>query len=90
MTKPPASGQVVHSAGVIFDDTGILTEGRFGVTGTVALADVPEEAEALGEFPIARGIVDEARRRDRADRDRGGRAGEAATVIVAINALLVR
>ncbi len=56
---------------VIFDKTGTLTEGRFGVTEAVTLADLPEDAvlaqaaalEAMSEHPIARGIVDEARRR---------------------------
>ncbi len=56
---------------VIFDKTGTLTEGRFGVTAAVPLGDEPEDAvlasaaalEAASEHSIARGIVDEARRR---------------------------
>ena len=56
---------------VIFDKTGTLTEGRFGVTTAVPLGDEPEDAvlataaalEAGSEHSIARGIVDEARRR---------------------------
>ncbi len=56
---------------VIFDKTGTLTEGRFGVTAAIPLADMPEETalaqaaalEGLSEHPIARGIVDGARRR---------------------------
>lgn len=56
---------------VIFDKTGTLTEGRFGVTATVPFADHSEDAviadaaalEALSEHSIARGIVEESRRR---------------------------
>jgi Cu2+-exporting ATPase len=57
---------------VVFDKSGTLTEGRFGVTDIVPLAEVDENeilrlaaaAEAQSEHPIARGIVEEARRRE--------------------------
>jgi Cu2+-exporting ATPase len=56
---------------VIFDKTGTLTEGRFGVTAAIPLGEVAEDValadaaalEAASEHPIARGIVEEARRR---------------------------
>jgi Cu2+-exporting ATPase len=57
---------------MVFDKTGTLTTGMFGVSDTVSL-DGSDENELLrraaaveqsSEHPIARGIVEEARRRD--------------------------
>ena len=57
---------------VIFDKTGTLTEGRFGVTDVISL-NGREENEILGlaaalerqsEHPIAKGIVEEAKKRE--------------------------
>jgi Cu2+-exporting ATPase len=58
---------------VVFDKTGTLTEGRFGVTDIAPLAAgsaaaeralaLAAAAEARSEHPIARAIVEEARRR---------------------------
>lgn len=50
---------------VLFDKTGTLTEGRFGVSGIVALADMPEDEvlawaaglESQSQHPIAQGVV---------------------------------
>jgi Cu2+-exporting ATPase len=57
---------------VVFDKTGTLTEGRFGVTDIVPLDEISEEEilekaatlELSSEHPIARGIVEEAERRN--------------------------
>jgi len=55
---------------VAFDKTGTLTEGRFGVRAVHADGPAAEEAvrvaaslEALSEHPLARAVVDEAKRR---------------------------
>ena len=57
---------------VVFDKTGTLTEGRFGVSDVVLLSsDVTEGSllemaaavESRSEHPIARAVVDEAKRR---------------------------
>jgi len=57
---------------VVFDKTGTLTEGRFGVSDVVLLSSEFDEesllataaaVESRSEHPIARAIVDEARRR---------------------------
>ena len=56
---------------IVFDKTGTLTEGDFGVNRVVALADKPEDTllalagaiEQSSEHPIARGIVNEAKKR---------------------------
>ena len=56
---------------VIFDKTGTLTEGRFGVTGIVALADLSEDEvlawaaglESQSEHPIAQGVMRGAKER---------------------------
>lgn len=56
---------------VIYDKTGTLTEGRFGIRAVVAFGDWDEEAvlrmaaslESHSEHPIAKGIVDAARER---------------------------
>ena len=57
---------------VVFDKSGTLTEGRFGVSDVVLLStDVSEESllvmaaavESRSEHPIARSVVDEANRR---------------------------
>lgn len=50
---------------VLFDKTGTLTEGRFGVSGIVALADMPGDEvlawaaglERQSQHPIAQGVV---------------------------------
>ena len=57
---------------VLFDKTSTLTEGRFGVTDIVRLADVDEPAllrlaaavESRSEHPIAQAIVQSARERN--------------------------
>jgi len=56
---------------IVFDKTGTLTEGRFGVTRVVPLGDLEEDEvlrycaslESYSEHPIARGIVEEAKKR---------------------------
>ncbi len=57
---------------VVFDKTGTLTEGRFGVSDVLLFSDdVTEESllvtaaavESRSEHPVARAVVDEARRR---------------------------
>jgi Cu2+-exporting ATPase len=57
--------RVRNLGAVLFDKTGTLTEGRFGISGVVALADFPEEdilawaagLESQSEHPIAQGVV---------------------------------
>ncbi len=55
---------------VVFDKTGTLTEGKFGVTDVVAFKESEEDVlrisaslEMNSEHPIARGIVEEAKKR---------------------------
>jgi len=55
----------------LFDKTGTLTEGRFGISGVIALADLPEDEvlawaaglESQSEHPIAQGILGGAKER---------------------------
>ena len=58
---------------VVFDKSGTLTEGRFGVTDVISLGSIPEAEilrlaaglESRSEHPIAEGIVRQARHRGR-------------------------
>jgi len=60
-----------HLDAVVFDKTGTLTEGRFGITDIISLSEKGEDTllklaaalESRSEHPIAKGIVEEARKR---------------------------
>jgi Cu2+-exporting ATPase len=66
LIRDRAAFERAHSLGVVlFDKTGTLTEGRFSVSGMIALADLPEDEilawaaglESQSEHPIAQGVL---------------------------------
>jgi Cu2+-exporting ATPase len=74
LIRDRAAFERAHNLGVaLFDKTGTLTEGRFGISGVVALADLPEdeilawaaglESHYQSEHPIALGILRGAKER---------------------------
>jgi len=72
LIRDRAAFERAHNLGVaMFDKTGTLTEGRFGISGVIALADMPEDEilawaaglESQSEHPIAQGIVRGAKER---------------------------
>ena len=91
---------------ILFDKTGTLTEGRFGVTDVIAPGDAEEAVrlaaaiETESEHPLARAIVEEARRRGvavpratefQAIPGRGARADvEGKTLVVGSRALMAQ
>lgn len=66
LIRDRAAFERAHRLGAaLFDKTGTLTEGRFGISGVIALADLPEGeilawatgVESQSEHPIAQGIL---------------------------------
>jgi P-type Cu2+ transporter len=72
LVRDRAAFERAHRLGAaLFDKTGTLTEGRFGISGVIALADLPEGEvlawaaglESQSEHPIAQGILRGAKER---------------------------